>query len=432
MRLTTNQLFSLLLVAGLVAVPACADKDDSGDGSDGSDGGDDGSDDGDDGSGDGGTGTGGDDGSGDGGDDGSDGGSDDGGSDTGDDGDTGDGGGEDPPDGDPLPDSAEGEWEYIEIDGAVCRSGSPAGFAYRRGSSNNLMIFFMGGNACFNGGSCLITPDSVETQTGGNSGIFDTANAANPVADWHHVFVPYCTGDVHGGNNPDGGTLAGTTGQLFVGWVNTGLFLARIHPTWADVDKVVITGGSAGGFGAAVNFERMVKRWPDAEMILLDDAGPPMADEYMTPCLQQHWRDTWGFNDTFLQGCGSPCLDQADGGGFIHFVPHLAETYPDARMAIISSEEDSVMRQFWGYGNDNCANLDGFFPPEYAGAKFAEGLYDLRDNWATGDGWGSYFTPGSQHTFFGGQDYYDRTVNGVVLVDWVSDMIDGTVTDVAP
>jgi len=429
MRFATNRLLPLFLVSGLVAAPACSEKDDSGEGDTDSTGsGDDGS--GDDGSGDGGTATGDDGSTGDGGDDGSDdGGTDDGGTD---DGGTGDGGDEDPPDGDALPDSAEGEWEYIEIDGAECRSGSPAGFSYRRGSSNNLMIYFMGGNACFNGGSCLITPETVETQDGGTSGIFDIGNADNPVADWNHVFVPYCTGDVHGGNNPDGGTLAGTMSQKFVGWVNTGLFLARIHPTWPDVDKVVITGSSAGGFGAAVNFERMVKRWPDSEMILLDDAGPPMADEYMAPCLQQHWRDTWGFNETFLQSCGSPCLDQEDGGGFINFVVHLQDTYPDARMAVISSEQDSVMRQFWGYGNDDCANLDGFFPPDYDGAKYAEGLYDLRDNWTTGPNWGSYITPGSQHTFLGGQDYYERTVSDVMLIDWVRDMIDGTVSDVAP
>jgi hypothetical protein len=351
----------------------------------------------------------------------------------GDDGDGADKGGSgDLPHGDPLPDAPEGEWAYVEIDGAVCRSGSPAGLGYRHGRSSDLMIFFMGGNACFNEGTCRITPDTVEERSGGDVGIFDTENAANPVADWNHVFVPYCTGDVHAGDNPDGSTMAGTAGQRFVGWRNTDLFLARMRATWVDADRVVVTGASAGGFGALANFERVVREWPDAEVILLDDAGPPMADEYMPACLQQHWRETWGVSSTFLESCGGPCLDQPDGGGFVNYVAHLGDTYPHARMAVISSEQDSVIRQFWGYGIDDCANLDGLFPSAYDGARYAEGLYDLRDNWATGPNWGSYYASGSQHTFLGGIDFYERTVDGVALVDWVRDMIDGTVAHVAP
>ena len=35
-------------------------------------------------------------------------------------------------------------------------------------------------------------------QSGG--GIHSDSNNENPVFGWHHVFIPYCTGDAHSGN----------------------------------------------------------------------------------------------------------------------------------------------------------------------------------------------------------------------------------------
>ena len=35
------------------------------------------------------------------------------------------------------------------------------------------------------------------------AGISDFQNAENPFADWYQVFIPYCTGDVHWGNNTE-------------------------------------------------------------------------------------------------------------------------------------------------------------------------------------------------------------------------------------
>jgi len=31
-------------------------------------------------------------------------------------------------------------------------------------------------------------------------GIADHSNAANPVKEWTHIYVPYCTGDLHWGD----------------------------------------------------------------------------------------------------------------------------------------------------------------------------------------------------------------------------------------
>lgn len=80
--------------------------------------------------------------------------------------------------GPPL-DTAEDTWEWVEVAGATCRDGSPAGFGVRRSTtSDRVVIYLEGGGACFNGESCLANPAAFgaadfATWASGGSGIFD-------------------------------------------------------------------------------------------------------------------------------------------------------------------------------------------------------------------------------------------------------------------
>src|SRR5262245_2593785 len=146
------------------------------------------------------------------------------------------------------PDNA---WRWIDFPDSTCRDGSKAGLAVNMNSaSKNVMIFLMGGGACFDPLTCATNPANAGGQmTGGSGGVFARTNAANPVKDWNWIFVPYCTGDVHIGTQ-DNGTVAGVNGQQhFVGRKNMEAFLQRIVPTFPDATQVVLTGVSAGGFG---------------------------------------------------------------------------------------------------------------------------------------------------------------------------------------
>lgn len=330
----------------------------------------------------------------------------------------------DPGEGPLLPAPA-GEWQWLDVDGASCRDGSPAGFGYSYGTQDDLVIYLMLGSACFSPSACALNPSSVEVRRA-ETGIFARHNPDNPVRDWHHVFVPYCTGDVHAGANPDGGTIPGTVGQRFVGWTNIGLFLDRLVPTFGHVDRVLLTGSSAGGFGAAVNFDRTQQAFgKDVEVIMLDDAGTPLADEFSAPCLQQAWRDTWNLEETFLADCDA-CNAQPDGGGVLNYVTHLQDKYPDATLGHISHARDYTMRAFHGYGLDECAYLqNGELPTHYPPEMFEAGLVDLRDNWMTTDQWGTYYAPGEDHMFLLFPALYETEVDGVRLTDWLSDMLEG-------
>ena len=91
------------------------------------------------------------------------------------------------------------------------------------------------------------------------------------------MYVPYCTGDVHAGNRKDA-TVSGVTGkQQFVGYVNVANDLKRIVPSFPGLTKVLLTGVSAGGFGAASNYVQMAKAFGSVPVYELDDSGPPDA-----------------------------------------------------------------------------------------------------------------------------------------------------------
>jgi hypothetical protein len=121
--------------------------------------------------------------------------------------------------------------------------------------------------------------------------------ATNPFARANYVIVPYCTGDLHAGRadqpvdyDPD------PTGEFQVthrGSLNVIAVLDDLGKRFRRETAVVLTGSSAGGFGATYNFPEVVRRWP--RTALLPDAGtaPPIEDSLMTregAAVAQRWR----------------------------------------------------------------------------------------------------------------------------------------------
>ncbi len=339
-----------------------------------------------------------------------------------------------PYDGEPLPPADDGEWIWVDFPEAKCRDGSTTGIGVRYGSGTGLAIFFEGGGACFNLLTCNANPSRFGALEfngfGGNEGLYDVGNPDNPLADWSFVYIPYCTGDVHAGARADGTLPDYPVPQQFVGYLNVGHFLQRIVPTFLpDVDHVLVTGVSAGGFGAAFNYDRIAEAFPKDKVTLLDDSGPPMSDEFMATCLQKKWREAWNLDETMPADCNN-CFPE-DGGGIVNLGVYLGEKYKDQHLGLISSLGDQTIRFFFGFGNDDCNALI----PGTSEQKFTEGLYDLRDNWMNEPAgvWGTFFLAGTQHTWIAGGSYATATSgDGVRLIDWVRDLLDGKVANVEP
>ncbi|MFO0612266.1 MAG: pectin acetylesterase-family hydrolase [Polyangiaceae bacterium] len=327
-------------------------------------------------------------------------------------------------------------WTFVDFPDSRCMDDSPTGIAVNFTSkSNDLFIFLEGGNACFNFASCKIT---AHEKTGFGQAQFDLekdaiagwplfarTDAANPTKDFNYVYVPYCTGDVHGGDAS--GVMVGNKARNFHGYKNLDQFLDKLVATFPQAGKIILSGFSAGGFGAAYNYDHVAKKFPNNKVILIDDSGPPMAEAYVAPCLQKYLFDLWGLKNTVPAGC----TDCAPASGIFMepLAKYLATTYSDRSLALVSSTEDKTISSFWAFGVDNCKDLMGT-GGAYDPADYAAGLADLRDRIAGSDP--NFFT-----YYIDGTDMSDKTrhvwldaykgvsSNGVLLEDWLVNLIGG-------
>ena len=327
--------------------------------------------------------------------------------------------------------AADGAWTWVGFPDSFCRDGSTAGIAVSlESASNKVMIYVEGGGACFDSITCLANPANTSGQQAAKTaGVFDRTNAANPVKDWNFVYVPYCTGDIGAGNNPKG-TVSGVTGtQMFVGRPNLEAFLNRVVPTFPNATNVLLTGVSAGGFGAATNVPLVQSAFPAVKINLIDDSGPPMSSQYLPSCLQKEWSTTWGFENSFLKDCGAACPNPDD--YVLDYAKFIGKNYSDRMAGLLESDTDGVISAFYGYGNNNCT---GSLLTPIAGATYTAALVDFRTQIMGVDpNFGTYYPDSSQHTWLGDSSLYSETLGGTTLISWVSNIVnDVSASNVGP
>jgi pectinacetylesterase len=220
-------------------------------------------------------------------------------------------------------------WLKVELPGTVCSDGSQYKFFVNySNTSNDVIVDFEPGGACWDYDSCS-----------GNSGVRGAANphgipddhmsnyqylnhlrrtSDNPLQDYNMVFVSYCTGDVHTGNNVmtytsdgpvEGGTGDGGTGQIVyrhAGHANTMAIIGWLQKTFATVPKLFVTGCSAGGAGSIINYA-FIRQGMGANVqcgYLLDDSGPLFHSDGPSKQLHETIRSAWNVD---------PVLDSLDG-----------------------------------------------------------------------------------------------------------------------
>jgi Pectinacetylesterase len=370
-------------------------------------------------------------------------------------------------------------WNYYAISGAMCRDGSPAGIYVHHGTENKLFIYLEGGGACSSATFCSHNPAAVSqafpggaqsqgqsiggslgSVTGGayqapyvptaasgftpaySPGIFDFTNAANPVKDWSGVYVPYCTGDVHFGTAdnvtiPADGLLAALPNQHFVGYRNMQKFIGHLVPTFPNLTQVLLTGASAGGFGAGLNYGMVQDSFGSVPVTVLDDSGPPFTAADLPACIQKQWRDLWGFDAALPSDCVE--CSNADGSGLTDIVKYWHHKYPHARVGLVSTMQDEVMRLFFGSGDDNCAtnsattlDLSG---GGMSGAAYATGLQDFLAAYQCTGALATYYIGGSnpnfpqislhQHIFRSEFYTVDTNTGTQTMAQWTADLLSG-------
>ncbi|MGH7436177.1 MAG: pectin acetylesterase-family hydrolase [Polyangiaceae bacterium] len=379
-------------------------------------------------------------------------------------------------------------WNYYAISGAMCRDGSPAGIYVHYGTASKLFIYLEGGGACSSPTFCSHNPAAVDqafsggaqsqgqtigaslgSVTGGaymapyvataasgltaaySPGIFDFTNADNPVKDWSGVYVPYCTGDVHFGTAdgvtiPTDGVLAALPNQHFVGYLNMQKFIGHVVPTFPGLTQVLLTGASAGGFGAGLNFGMVQDSFGSVPVTVLDDSGPPFETADLPACIQKQWRDLWGFDKALPSDC-KECLN-SDGSGLTDVVKYWHHKYPKAKVGLVSTVQDEVMRLFFASSVNNCASnnatgLDtGQLLGGFTGAMYTTGLQDLVTTYQCTGALSTYYIGGSntnfaynsyhQHIFRSEFYTVDTNTGTETMAQWTAKLLAGTTEILGP
>jgi len=334
-----------------------------------------------------------------------------------------------------LPPTPPGQWRFYDAshfgDQPVCMDGSPTGLGVNRSKtgSKKLLIFMQGGGACFNGQTCALSDIALSTdrhneedfgkwaKKEGVTNVMNRERMENPFRDWDFVMIPYCSGDVFAGDTP-----AGFKGRPQLGFKNVAAYLPRIASTFRDADQVVLTGMSAGGYGAAYNFVQVQKAFPWLDVTMIDDSGPNLGTKFTPTCLQETWKNTWGMAKTSpVEGVFPLGLDPttgAPGAGLYGLFQTIIEKHPKNKFAFISHQHDLVMRYFHGIGHSRSCNGPFLLSANF----FEEGLRDIRT--MKGDNFSTFYGPGTGHPYFyDDAEMYETKVDGFTLAEWLTKVV---------
>jgi hypothetical protein len=324
-------------------------------------------------------------------------------------------------------------WVKVEPPGMVCGNNSQYKFFVNfSAKSDNLVVVFEPGGACWDYDSCTGKngirgaanpdglPDDHYTLAPFISPFLSRFDDTNPSRDWNMVYVPYCTGDVHTGN-----TVATyqSTGSPDVMFHHDGHQAVQDVVSWLDenftaVPKMLVTGCSAGGVGAIVNYRFLRNGVHAAEKsYLLDDSGPVFPSSGYSGPMHRMIRSAWNIDSLSSQ---MPSGFTVDDMGSINTA--LADEFPNDRLATTFFQRDY---NFSIYSYERFYN----FPPKDEIMRMWKGdTQMLVDEYATRSNL-YYFLPyyrdiNDSHCTtvlnFVGSDIEDHKMT---LAQWVSDFV---------
>jgi hypothetical protein len=333
----------------------------------------------------------------------------------------------------PSPDDLiPGEWNEIQPGGdTICARGTPYSYWVRPGTSNKVMVDFIGGGACWNELTCglagQIFSDDIDdissyfqNDGAGFDGVYDHDNPDNPVGEYWHVVVPYCTGDIHWGD----ATVTygeGSDDEVTIehkGAVNARTVLDWVYDGFDAPEKVFVTGCSAGSYGSALWAAHIMDHYEGTPVVQFGDSGAGI----ITPTFFEESFPQWNAEQAFPAFI--PSLDPAE-------IDIESLALPDLYSGIANAFVTNRMSQYNTFRDDNqffyFSAMGGGDIDEW-NAQMLASIAAIED--ATGENFASYIAQGEQHCIIPYANFYDAQVGDVRLTDWLRDMLDGPVESV--
>lgn len=295
-------------------------------------------------------------------------------------------------------------------------------FWFRHGTADGLVVFFDGGGACWDDVTCAvpwlasgrpndgfykaeILPTDNPNRFGG---IFELNNPRNPVRDWSFVFVPYCTGDVHTGSNTARYTDPDTGAPFEIehrGADNFRAVLAWLRGQGQRPERLLVTGSSAGAYGASAHFAEIRAAFPRGRAVMFGDAGQGVATQAFIEQRERAWR--YQVTPGVLRR-NEQITPETD------LIGRLAARFPRDRFGQFTTAHDTTQSGFYALmGVENaCTAWSDTMRTQLAARQNAPNFR-------------SYVAAGEQHTILRSPVFYSETSGGVAFRDWFAALIDG-------
>ena len=336
-----------------------------------------------------------------------------------------------------TPELTANTWNEFTPEGeTTCANGSQYKYYVYPGAKNKVVIDFEGGGACWDDLTCSLPIDAEDdgeveyyvdrvvgppNLTNGGRGIYNKTSPDNPIGDWYHVYVNYCTADIHLGDSVQTYTDPGdgTTFEVqHKGRTNVQAVLDWVFESFEAPETIFVTGCSAGAYGSITYMPKLQARYPDADIYQMGDCGAGVIPETFADAGLGQWNIAGALPalpDTDFSG--EPSADFAT-----ELYAAVGQQYPESVVSQYNSAADGVQIFFY--------EAQGGDPSAWSGALQAS----LREIGATTENFYAYTSAldvdgnpnnGTAHCVITRPEFYTLDTNGVSFASWVGDLVNG-------
>ncbi len=329
-----------------------------------------------------------------------------------------------------LPNNLATGWsEFLPGGESICSRGTEYAYFVRKGNINKVVIDFIGGGACWNQQTCsvadaIFNPDVENVRAAIDAGIpfgfYDDTRQDNPFRDWYHVVIPYCTGDIHWGNNVKTyGSGADAFDIHHKGAVNTRAVLAWVYANFSAPEQIFVTGCSAGSYGSIMWAPHIAEHYPNSSVVQFGDSGAGIITKSFFADSFPAWKAEGAF-PTWIDGLDPNKTDVLE----LHLgdlYAGLVNYYPQHKFSQYNTAFDENQAFYF-------KAMGGGDAQEWSKQMYAS-IADIKQH---APRFSSYIPSGQQHCILPENNFYTVNVGGRLLVDWLDDLLNGkSVEDLA-
>lgn len=312
-------------------------------------------------------------------------------------------------------------WQQIFPGGeTICARGEEFSFFYHPGNSDDVIIDFVGGGACWNYSSChedtalfVDNVDSLKERVNdkGFQGIYDHNNDSNPLKTWSHVVIPYCTGDLHWGDN----VATYTKDQSSITIFHKGAVNGKTVLDWAFSEhapqRIFVTGTSAGGYASVFWLPYIKEAAPHAKIFQFSDGAAGVVVKQAFQDALSSWNAT-SHAPTWIPKLDPRMVDWST-LTMVDLYTEIGRYYPEVLLSQFNTNADEV-QMFFYYVMGGEDPLSWWNKAWESIATTSNNIPNFR-----------YFHgEGEFHTIIPEEIFYTFSANNIKLVDWLQSMLD--------